>query len=131
MHHRPKETLADRLTRAREDAGLSTAQLARRLGVKTQTLANWERGVNEPRANRLTMLAGLLNVSPLWLLDGRIGGGAATGDRDHELAGLHEQLAAARGMLASLTALVDDLEARLYRLPGSRPPPIDEDDTTG
>ena len=36
MHHRSMDTLAERLVRAREDAGLSTAQLARRLGVKTK-----------------------------------------------------------------------------------------------
>jgi transcriptional regulator with XRE-family HTH domain len=131
MHHRPVETLADRLVQAREDAGFSTAQLARRLGVKTQTLANWERGVNEPRANRLTMLAGLLNVSPAWLLDGRIGGGHSAASRDHELAGLQEQIAAARTLIASLSTVIDDLEARLHRLPGSAPMPIDDDETTG
>ena len=63
-------SIGDRIRRAREAAGLSGAQLARRLGVKTQTVTSWETGRSEPRANRLTMLAGFLAVSPTWLLYG-------------------------------------------------------------
>ena len=53
-------TLGDRLARARDAAGMSQSQLARRLGVKLQTLRNWESDRSEPRANRLQMLSGLL-----------------------------------------------------------------------
>ena len=42
------DTLGARIGYARERAGLSTAQLARRLGVKSRTLANWERDETEP-----------------------------------------------------------------------------------
>ena len=34
------------------------------------TIAAWESDRSEPRANRLTMLAGVLGVSPAWLLHG-------------------------------------------------------------
>lgn len=64
------DTVGNRLTRAREARGLTKSQLARGLGVKTQTLHGWEAGRNSPRANRLTMLAGVLNVSPTWILTG-------------------------------------------------------------
>lgn len=128
MHHRPIDTLAERLVRAREDAGLSTAQLARRLGVKTKTLANWERGVNEPRANRLLMLAGLLNVSPAWLIDGRLGGHPPE-TREQGIAELREQLDAARRLIVSLAAVVEDLDERLQRLPGGHPSFADEEET--
>lgn len=64
------DTLADRLVEARTAKDLTTAQLARRLGVKTRTLRNWETGHSEPRPNRLTMLAGVLDVSISWLLEG-------------------------------------------------------------
>ncbi|MEP0233247.1 helix-turn-helix domain-containing protein [Roseibium sp.] len=64
-------TLGERICRARDSVGLSTAQLARRLGVKTTTLQGWESDRSEPRSNKLVMLAGLLNVSPTWLLVGR------------------------------------------------------------
>ena len=63
-------TLGDRLARARDAAGMSQAQLARRLGVKLSTLRNWESDRSEPRANRLQMLSGLLNISFVWLMTG-------------------------------------------------------------
>ncbi|MFW5654813.1 MAG: helix-turn-helix domain-containing protein [Roseicyclus sp.] len=63
-------TFGDRMTGAREAAGLSQAELARRLGVKVKTIRAWENDMAEPRANRLQMLAGLLGVSIMWLLNG-------------------------------------------------------------
>ena len=63
-------TFGDRLQAAREAAGLSQESLAKRLGVKTKTLRNWEEDIAEPRANRLTMMAGVLGVSITWLLHG-------------------------------------------------------------
>ena len=44
--------------------------LARRLGVRVKTLQSWENDLSEPRANRLSMLAGLLNVSMMWMING-------------------------------------------------------------
>ncbi len=64
------DTLGGRIWRARDALEMSTAQLARRLGVKTETIAAWEGDRSEPRANRLIMLAGVLGVSPTWLLSG-------------------------------------------------------------
>ncbi len=63
-------TLGDRIAAAREAAGLSAKKLARRLGVKHATVQEWESDLSEPRANRLSMMAGLLNVSIMWLLTG-------------------------------------------------------------
>ncbi len=64
-------TFGDRLAHAREAVGLDQAQLAHRLGIKAQTLRNWEEDRSEPRANKLQILAGLLNVSMIWLLTGQ------------------------------------------------------------
>ena len=64
------DTLGGRLIFAREAEGLSTAQLARRIGVKTDTLSAWEKDREEPRANKLVTMAGVLNVTPTWLLVG-------------------------------------------------------------
>ena len=61
-------TFGDRLAAAREQTGLSVAELARRLGVRQTTLHKWEADQSEPRANRLSILAGLLNVSMMWLI---------------------------------------------------------------
>ncbi|WP_113913197.1 helix-turn-helix domain-containing protein [Roseovarius dicentrarchi] len=63
-------TFGDRLAGARELAGMTQAELAKRLGVKKKTMDDWENDVRDPRAMRLSMLAGLLNVSLLWLLTG-------------------------------------------------------------
>jgi HTH-type transcriptional regulator, cell division transcriptional repressor len=63
-------TLGNRLTLAREAAGLDLNQLAQRIGVRPPTLRNWEDDRAEPRANRLQMLAGMLDVSLVWLISG-------------------------------------------------------------
>lgn len=63
-------TLAARITKARDAVGLTPTQLANRLGVKKTTVDNWEKGKSEPRANKLLMLAGLLNVPVTWLVTG-------------------------------------------------------------
>lgn len=64
-------TFGDRLAAAREALGLDQAELARRIGVSLRTLRAWEDDLAEPRANRLQMLAGVLNVSLVWLLTGQ------------------------------------------------------------
>lgn len=64
-------TLGDRITGAREAAGLSQTELARRLGVRLATIRAWEDDQADPRANKLQMLAGLLGVSIMWLLTGK------------------------------------------------------------
>ena len=63
-------TFGDRLAAARDAAGLDQKQMAERLGVKLGTYRNWEDDASEPRANRLTMLAGMLGVSMRWLMTG-------------------------------------------------------------
>src|SRR3546814_13002982 len=64
------DTIGGRIGRAREAAGLSVAQAARRLGVKTATWQGWENDRAEPRSNKLLMIAGAFGVSPTWLLGG-------------------------------------------------------------
>ncbi|WP_299729970.1 helix-turn-helix transcriptional regulator [uncultured Tateyamaria sp.] len=63
-------TFGDRVAAAREAAGMSQKQLAKRLGVRLTTLRGWEDDLSEPRANRLSIMAGLLNVSMMWLING-------------------------------------------------------------
>ncbi|MEM8793379.1 MAG: helix-turn-helix transcriptional regulator [Pseudomonadota bacterium] len=73
-------TFGDRLALAREMQGMSQAQLARRLGLKTATIQNWEEDRSEPRANRVQMLAGFLNISIIWLMTGEGTGGPGPAD---------------------------------------------------
>lgn len=64
------DTLGGRIWRARDAAKLSTKELASRLGVRSETISAWERDRSEPRSNRLFMLAGVLGVTPAWLIAG-------------------------------------------------------------
>ena len=49
---------------------MTQKQMARRLGVKNATVRDWGDDLSEPRANKLSMMAGLLGVSIVWLLTG-------------------------------------------------------------
>jgi transcriptional regulator with XRE-family HTH domain len=73
-------TFGDRLAGAREALGISQEDMARRLGVKLKTVVAWENDWSEPRANKLQMVAGLLNVSIRWILTGE-----GTGPEDPDL----------------------------------------------
>ncbi len=52
-----------RVREFREKVGLSQEALARELGVSRQTIANIERGLNEPRVLLAIALAGILGVA--------------------------------------------------------------------
>ena len=77
-------TFGDRVCAAREQAGMTQKQLAKRLGVKHSTIISWEQDLSEPRANRLSMLSGILNVSFSWLLTG-VGEGVDSPEDQSEL----------------------------------------------
>jgi transcriptional regulator with XRE-family HTH domain len=68
-------TFGDRLVLARESQNLTQELFAKRLGLRVQTIQNWEFDRSEPRANRLQMVAGFLNVSLIWLMTGEGDGG--------------------------------------------------------
>lgn len=104
-------TFGDRMTAARERLGLSQAQLAQRLGVKAQTIASWEQDRAEPRANRLQMLAGMLNVPMVWLMTGAGEGLAPPDDRPRDAA-----LVAALGALRETRLAHARMGERLARL---------------
>jgi transcriptional regulator with XRE-family HTH domain len=63
-------TFGDRVAAARDAQGLTQEEFAKKLGVKLKTVRGWEDDVDEPRANKLSMLSGMLNVSMRWLLTG-------------------------------------------------------------
>lgn len=65
-----KVLFGERLKNAREASGMSQKKMADRIGVKPATVEKWEAGKMDPRANRLQMLASLLNVPLLWLIAG-------------------------------------------------------------
>jgi len=72
-------TLGERIGVARDHAGLSEGELAARLAVQRKTIHAWEGDGAEPRANTLNMLAGVLGVTPSWLISG-VGDGVSSPD---------------------------------------------------
>lgn len=96
-------TLGDRIAAARQQAGLTQAGLAERLGVTARVVSSWENDRSEPRANRLAILSGLLGVSVAWLLAGRGDGVIPPGEPG---ATQPTQIEAVR-----LSLVVDDLAA--------------------
>ncbi len=110
-------TFGDRLAGAREGAQLSQEALATRIGVEISTLQAWEDDMDEPRANRLQMLAGMLNVSLSWLLTGR-GDGPEAPSPETPPAALSEILSEMRVLRAEMVQAAErmaTLEKRLKR----------------
>ncbi|MDA5556127.1 MULTISPECIES: helix-turn-helix domain-containing protein [unclassified Shimia] len=105
-------TFGDRLAAARDAAGMKRGEFAKRLGVKKSTVAAWEDDLSEPRANRLSMMAGLLNVSVGWLLTGEGVGVDLEGEGESAEAGL---LAILKDIRDIRTRMKSDLD-RLARL---------------
>ncbi|MCX7564851.1 helix-turn-helix transcriptional regulator [Sulfitobacter sp. F26169L] len=109
-------TFGDRVAAARDLAGMSQAVLARRLGVRLSTLRAWENDTSEPRANRLSMLAGLLNVSMMWLINGEgegLDGTEEAGVLPQDAAEILAEMRTLRVEMAQKAKQVARLEKRL------------------
>ncbi|MBX4768173.1 helix-turn-helix domain-containing protein [Klebsiella pneumoniae] len=59
-----------RIQLARENLGLSEADLARKLNTYSDHISDWECGIAEPPASMIIPLAHALKCDPLWLLTG-------------------------------------------------------------
>ncbi|WP_405406034.1 helix-turn-helix transcriptional regulator [Paracoccus sp. Ld10] len=105
----PVATLGDRLTAAREGAGLDIPAMAEALGLRPETLEGWEVDQAEPTASLMGRIATVTGVSPVWLLTGQ---GAGPQDASAGAA-LRAELADLRRLLAEAAARVDRLEEAL------------------
>jgi len=109
------DTLGGRLVRARDATGMSSTELAKRMGVTTKTIDAWESDRSEPGSNQLNMLSGLHGVSPTWLLFGR--------GRAPQEEGMRQELQLIRGQLLQLQEMhektgqaIVTIEQALYRI---------------
>jgi len=109
-------TFGDRVAGARETLGLSQSDLARKLGVKLKTVQGWENDLSEPRANKLQMLSGVLNVSLMWLLNGE-GEGLTDPEMEVEsdVSGLLTEIRTLKGELSTAADRLAHLETRLRK----------------
>ena len=112
-------TFGDRLAGAREAAAMAQKDLARRLGVRLKTLQAWENDMTDPRANRLQMVAGMLNVSLRWLLTGEGDGleePSAKGVLGNDARGALSDLARLRAQTLVIVTEMGHLEKRMRTL---------------
>ncbi|MEX6507667.1 helix-turn-helix domain-containing protein [Jiella sp. M17.18] len=105
------DTMGGRIQRMRGKLGLSTAELASRVGVKAETMRGWERDRAEPKPSKLVRLAEALGVGPAWLMAGY---GEARQEVDPDAATvalkleeLYRRRDAIEAEIAQLEALVD------------------------
>ena len=109
-----RATFGDRVAAAREVVGLGEEDLARRLGVRVETLRRWEGDVDEPRANKLQMLAGVLGVSLAWLMTGAgEEPGVPAPAENEEVAAILSEMRQVRGEMARAAERLGRLEKRL------------------
>lgn len=109
-------TFGDRLTHAREGAGLTADELAARAGVRGGLIRAWEEDRREPRGNQLQMLSGMLNVSIRWLLTGTGDGDEAPTPADllpDRIRTSLEELAELRAEALALAGRMGHLEQKL------------------
>jgi len=116
-----RATFGDRVTGAREAMGWTQKELAKRLGVKLKTVAGWENDLSEPRANKLQMLAGILNISLVWLLTGDGEGVNEPQDNTQLPADVKELLAELRRIRGKMKENIDQLGRLEKRLRNTIP----------
>ena len=66
----PQWTLADRLRKARENAGMDQQQLSDRIGMGRTTISNYESGVTAPKRPILLSWSMATGVPLIWLETG-------------------------------------------------------------
>ena len=60
--------IGKRIYELRNESKLSQLTLAKAIGVSQKAIDYWERGVNEPKASSIVLLADFFNVSADYLL---------------------------------------------------------------
>ncbi|MEZ5476606.1 MAG: helix-turn-helix domain-containing protein [Thiolinea sp.] len=109
--------MGKRIRNARENKGLTQAELAAQLGVKRSSIERWENETSTPRVNKLSTMSGLLDVPLLWLLAGAENVPETSA---HHLAPqtlIKEKLVLAEQGLLELNALLGEIRVLVENLP--------------
>jgi len=109
-------TLGSRIEQARDAKQLTERQLARRVSVKLETLANWERDRSEPRAEKLMKLAGILQVPMVWLMTGDTPEAYEKPVNPSQTSEISQKLDRALSLQRELASLLNDLSGDVDRL---------------
>ncbi|WP_157016214.1 helix-turn-helix domain-containing protein [Mesorhizobium xinjiangense] len=113
------DTFGGRLSRTRDAQGLTTTQLARRVGVPKKTIEQWESDRSEPGVERLSLVAGVLNVNMLWLLHG-VGDAPEDDIGPDPLAAVTMQLERLKHMHEDTGRIIQRIQRELVRLEAER-----------
>lgn len=109
-------TFGDRLEAARETKGLTVNGLAEKLGVNVRDVESWESDADAPRGNLTQLLAGLLNVSIVWLISGIGNGTSEVADSYERPTGVNDALGEISLLTATLSGALNKLEKLEQRL---------------
>ena len=109
-------TFGDRLVAAREAKGLTVEGMAEKLGVDISRVEAWESDADEPRGNLIQMLAGMLNVSLVWLISGESNGTTDVAETYDRPEGVNDALGEISQLKETLAGVLDKLEKLEHRL---------------
>ncbi len=109
-------TIGGRLQAARNAKGLSVVRLGEKLGVEPAKVESWESDADTPRSNRIQMLAGLLNVSIIWLITGESNGTTNIAESHDRPTLINDTLGEIAQLKATLMDAHDKLESLEQRL---------------
>ncbi|MEM9732509.1 MAG: helix-turn-helix domain-containing protein [Pseudomonadota bacterium] len=113
------DTLGGRILRARQAAGLDRAELVRHLAVRKSTVQAWESDSREPRSSHMNMMAGVLGVTPTWLLQG-IGSSPRGEVEADELRVLKAQLSDLEDLAANIQSSIAQIRTSMDHLLSAR-----------
>ena len=111
-----QSTMGSRIEEARRATNMSLPQLARRIGVKSKTLENWENDRSGPRAEKITKLAGILRVPIIWVLAGETPESTVRAPSLSETGEITKKLERAIAMQQNLASLLIEVSADVSRL---------------
>ena len=109
-------TLGGRVSHAREAAEMPIPQVINRLGVRKATYTAWEADRSEPRANKLVALAGILNVSPTYLLSGLGRAVQQLPNHQTKINGLLTEIESLEQTLKSATKLLNRIKSQAKKI---------------